>query len=228
MSISGAGLSRTSAPPGRPPRAPVASISTAATGSGSGSGSAAGSALGSRLGESGCCLRRRKSRAKNPATLGLWLDDLQLGLPVARARRLGLHRAARSPRGSGSRLARRRARAPARLGSGSGTVARLAESVTFVPHPDGSISTLPLTSAPSAAAASQSTVRSGSVRDDADLAQLAEVAGQGGRVAQLRPQLGRGLDEGALHLRGDAHRPRCSRDLTRVLPRISARRPSCV
>ena len=54
-----------------------------------------------------------------------------------------------------------------RLGSGSdtgSTIARLAESVTRVPQPEGLISTLPLVCAPSAASASQSTARSGSVR----------------------------------------------------------------
>ena len=72
----------------------------------------------------------------------------------------------------------------------------MAVSVTLVPHPEGLSRTLPEVSV---GLPFHQLLRLGA--GDADLAELAQVASQGGGVAQLRPQLGRGLDQRALRLR---------------------------
>ena len=62
---------------------------------------------------------------------------------------------------------------------------------------------------------------------DADLTELAEVAGKRLGVADLRPELRRGLDERALHLRGD-HAPPFARSRaspSAVRARIGVQRP---
>ena len=80
----------------------------------------------------------------------------------------------------------------ARAGCAGAAATASAVSVTRVPQPEGSSRTEPEARSPS-----HSTTDSGSVRTMRIVAELAQVAGEGGDVRELRPQLGRALHERA-------------------------------